>query len=108
MKIYQFYYIVLIAFCVTVVSCKKDNFEEPTSLLKGRIVYQGEAIGVERDQVPFELYQYGFGKVGPIASSFAPMAVSQPFFLTGNINLLFQTGRVHLCGNKLRLELLTH
>ncbi|MEJ7676967.1 MAG: DUF3823 domain-containing protein [Segetibacter sp.] len=71
MKI-QFHYIVLIALCAVAASCKKDNYEEPSSTLKGRIVYQGEAIGVERDQVPYELYQYGFGKVGAHWSFFCP------------------------------------
>jgi len=93
MKIYQFYYIVLIAFCVTVVSCKKDNFEEPTSILKGRIVYQGEAIGVERDQVPFELYQYGFGKVGPIASSFAPDGSFSALLFDGEYKFIIPNGQ---------------
>lgn len=59
-------YIVVLLFCASVVSCKKDNYDPPSSLLSGRIVYKGEAINVEHDRVPFEMYEYGFGKVGPI------------------------------------------
>jgi hypothetical protein len=93
MKIHQYYYIGLIAFCVTVGSCKKDNFEEPTSSLKGRIVYQGEAIGVERDQVPFELYQYGFGKVGPIGASFAPDGSFSALLFDGDYKFIIPNGQ---------------
>lgn len=59
-------YIVTVLCCASIISCKKDNYDPPSSLLTGRIVYKGEAINVEHDRVPFELYQYGFGKVGPI------------------------------------------
>jgi hypothetical protein len=69
MKI-AFYYILLLAFIVTAASCKKDNYDAPGSKLEGRIVYQGEPINVEYNQVPFELYQYGFGAVGPIGGTF--------------------------------------
>jgi hypothetical protein len=71
MKMIKLQYIALIAFCGVAVSCKKDNYSAPGSTLSGRIVYKGEAIGVEQYQVPYELYQFGFGKVGPIGSSFA-------------------------------------
>lgn len=60
------YTIMLAALCVGMASCKKDNFDEPASKLTGRLVYKGEAIGLERNQVPYEIYQYGFGKVGRI------------------------------------------
>jgi hypothetical protein len=62
-------------------SCKKDNYEEPTSALTGRIVYQGVPILVEYDRVPYELYQFGFGKVGPVGS------FTQPPNPNPNINL---------------------
>lgn len=58
--------IAFVGFCL--VSCKKDNYDAPSSSLKGRIVYKGEPIEVEYDRVPYELYQYGFGKVAPVGS----------------------------------------
>jgi hypothetical protein len=67
MKI-RLHYIIIIACCAGVISCKKDNYSAPSSALSGHIVYKGEAIGVEYNQVPLELYQYGFGKVGKIGS----------------------------------------
>lgn len=50
-------------------SCKKDNFDPPQSRLHGKLVYQGESIQVEYNQVPFQLYQFGFGKVGPVSNT---------------------------------------
>lgn len=32
-------------------------------------MYKGDSINVERNQVPYQLYQYGFGKVGQIGSN---------------------------------------
>lgn len=92
MKI-QFHYIVLIALFASVVSCKKDNYEEPSSTLRGRIVYQGDSIGVERDQVPYELYQYGFGKVGPIAASFAQDGSFSALLFDGDYKFIIPNGQ---------------
>lgn len=41
-------------------SCEKDNFEAPKSKLTGRIVYNGEAIGLRSDGVQLELWQHGY------------------------------------------------
>lgn len=37
-----------------------DNFEEPTSVLTGQVVYQGEPVGVRSGGVELELWQPGF------------------------------------------------
>ncbi|MBA4140451.1 MAG: DUF3823 domain-containing protein [Segetibacter sp.] len=63
---FKTHYIMLLALTTAVISCKKDNYAEPTSNLKGHLVYKGEAIQVEYNQVPFEIYQPGFGKTGPL------------------------------------------
>lgn len=68
---FNFQYIILIVFTGMFFSCKKDNFSAPSATLSGSLVYQGQPIGVERNQVPYELYQFGFGKVGPIGQTFA-------------------------------------
>ncbi len=51
-------------------SCKKDNYDPPKSTLTGKLVYKGEAIGVEYDRVPVQLYEYGFGALGSINGTF--------------------------------------
>lgn len=53
------FYITLLS-ALTFLSCKKDNFEPPKSTLSGRVVYQGQALGVRSDGVQLELWQRGF------------------------------------------------
>ena len=48
--------LLLIAFS----SCEKDNFKEPGSILSGRVIYQGQPIGVRSMGVQFELWQSGY------------------------------------------------
>jgi hypothetical protein len=94
MKI-RFQYIVLIstALCTAVMSCKKDNYAAPSSTLNGRLVYKGDSIGVERDQVPYELYQSGFGKVGAIGSSFAQNGTYSQLLFDGVYKLIIPNGQ---------------
>ena len=92
MKI-KFRYIVLIAFCASIVSCKKDNYSPPSSVLSGRLVYNGDSIGVERNQVPFELYQFGFGRVGAIANTFAENGTYSALLFDGDYKLIIPNGQ---------------
>ena len=64
-----FKYIVIPALFLSVYSCKKDNRSAPGTFLTGAIMYKGDSINVERNQVPYQLYQYGFGKVGQIGNN---------------------------------------
>lgn len=82
MKI-KFHHIVL-ALLLATVGCKKDNYDAPSLKLTGRLVYKGEAIGVESNQVPYELYQPGFGKVGAIAQTFAQDGTYSSLLFKGN------------------------
>ncbi len=79
---------------IIVVSCtKKDNYDPPSSLLKGRLVYNGEAIQVEYDRVPFELYQFGFGKVGAINSAIAPEGTYSHLLFDGEYKFVIRPGQ---------------
>lgn len=62
-------YIVIPALFLSFYSCKKDNRAAPATFLTGAIMYKGDSINVERNQVPYRLYQYGFGKVGQIGNN---------------------------------------
>ncbi|SDF69968.1 DUF3823 domain-containing protein [Chitinophaga filiformis] len=46
--------------CILVIGCKKDNYEKPTSILSGKVIYNKEAIGVRSNGVQLELWQHGF------------------------------------------------
>jgi hypothetical protein len=41
-------------------ACKKDNYEKPSSILSGTVVYNKEALGVRSNGVQLELWQHGF------------------------------------------------
>lgn len=56
---------------VLFLSCKKDNYDAPSATLSGALLYVKDTVFVEYDRVPYQLFQYGFGKVGPIGSAFA-------------------------------------
>lgn len=88
-----FQYIVFFALCGTLFSCEKDNYKAPSSTLNGKLVYQGEPIGVERNQVPFQLYQYGFGLVGPIGSSFAQDGSYSAVLFDGDYKFIIPNGQ---------------
>lgn len=45
---------------IVAISCNYDNFEEPKSNLSGRIVYQGETVGLRSQGVQLELWQHGY------------------------------------------------
>lgn len=53
---------------VLVTSCGIDNFDQPTSVLSGRIVYEGNALQLRGtgEAVQLQLYQDGYDKHDPI------------------------------------------
>ncbi|MBK5722710.1 DUF3823 domain-containing protein [Dysgonomonas sp. Marseille-P4677] len=63
-----------IIYLLLLVSCGKDNYEEPESELIGKITYNGQSIGLRGsgEKVQMQLYQDGFALRKPI-----PVYVSQ-------------------------------
>jgi hypothetical protein len=90
MKLHIFYITIVIA---TALSCKKDNYDAPGSRLSGHVVYKGEPIEVEYNQVGFELYQYGFGKTGPISAVFAPDGSYSMLLFNGDYKFIIPNGQ---------------
>src|SRR5690625_2735036 len=51
----------LIVFTLTILTgCEYDNYDEPKSELKGKIVYQDNPVGLRSNEVEIELWQDGF------------------------------------------------
>lgn len=50
----------LLALFLLTAGCEKDNYEPPASTLTGRVVYQGEPMGVRSNGVQLELWQPGY------------------------------------------------
>jgi hypothetical protein len=82
MKI-RFHHIIL-GLLLAATGCKKDNYDAPSSKLTGRLTYKGQAINVEYNQVPFELYQPGFGKNAPIRGTFQQDGSYSTLLFNGN------------------------
>lgn len=57
---------VFAAFLLTLSACEYDNYEPPTSELTGRLVYQGEQVGVRHDIDVIQLYEPGWDNFAPI------------------------------------------
>jgi len=47
-------------------SCKKDNYEAPKSTLSGRVVFQGQSVGVRSNGVQLQIWQHGYAFFTPI------------------------------------------
>lgn len=90
---HKFQYIALVVFCLSVFSCKKDNYEEPKSKLFGKFHYKGDPIHVQHDQVPFELYEFGFGKVAPIVGTITQEGTYSHILFDGNYKLMVRQGQ---------------
>ncbi len=90
---FKIHYIILLAMAIGVLSCKKDNYEAPASTLNGRILYNGEEIGLEYNQVPLELYQPGFGKSGAITTTFGQDGSFSTLLFDGQYKLIIPNGQ---------------
>jgi len=56
----RYCYLVLLMLSFVFTSCEYDNYDEPSAMLQGNIVYQGEAINLADNQVSFELWEPGW------------------------------------------------
>jgi hypothetical protein len=92
MKI-SLYYLLLPVIIMSGNACKKDNYDAPNARLNGRLVYKGDPVEVEYNQVPFELYQFGFGKTGPIGNSFAPDGTYSTLLFNGEYKFIIPNGQ---------------
>lgn len=86
-------YIVLLALGTALMACEKDNYEPPSALLSGRLLYQGEPIYVEYDRVSYDLYQDGFGKTGPLGSTFTSEGEFSQLLFDGDYKMVIPGGQ---------------
>ena len=59
-------FFIIICCLVAVSSCGYDNFDEPKSMLTGKVVYNGEPVGVRSGSSEFALFQDGYALHGSI------------------------------------------
>jgi len=89
-----FKYLFVVAITATIFSCKKDNYSPPSSTLTGNLLYQSDTIYVERNAVHYQIYQYGFGRVGPISTNetFAQDGSYSALLFNGDYKLIIPNG----------------
>jgi Protein of unknown function (DUF3823) N-terminal domain/Domain of unknown function (DUF3823_C) len=89
-----FKYFSILVFAAAVFSCKKDNYDPPSLTLNGALLYQGDTIYVEKNAVHFQIYQYGFGRVGPVSTdeTFAQNGVYSAALFDGDYKLIVPNG----------------
>jgi len=87
------YIILIFLIIVALYSCKKDNYAPPESQLSGALLYNGDTIYVEYDRVPFQLYQYGFGKTGAINGTFAQNGTLNTLLFNGDYKFIIPSGQ---------------
>jgi hypothetical protein len=75
---------------VLLVGCRKDNYDEPSSLLTGRLIHNGEVVYVEYDRVSYELFQYGFGSVAPITGTFTEQGTYSQLLFDGEYKFIMR------------------
>src|SRR5215217_3948136 len=92
MKI-NFQLMTLLATVILFSSCEKDNYTAPKSILSGKIVYNGEPIGVEYNQVRLQLWQPGFGKLAAIDAQVDQAGSYSALLFDGNYKMVFPQGR---------------
>lgn len=82
-KIFGYIILTLAAF-----SCKKDNYEAPSSTLSGHLTYQGVPVNVSSKDVSFELWEPGWGKNGAINVAINQDGSYSALLFDGNYKLI--------------------
>lgn len=83
----------IIALSTLLFSCKKDNYDPPASMLSGALLYVKDTVFVEYERVSYELFQYGFGKVAPIGSSFTQDGTYSALLFDGDYKFTIPNGQ---------------
>jgi hypothetical protein len=86
----------LYSFCLFLIvlfsACEKDNLQQPESVLSGRVVYQGQPIGVRSDRVQFEIWQSGYAFFTKIPLNIAQDGSFKAALFDGNYKIVRLVG----------------
>lgn len=83
----------LAAVAFVVASCAKDNYDMPDQSLTGRIVYNGEPINVEYNQVRIQLWESGWQLKTPIDMAIAPDGTFSAVLFKGDYKMVIPAGQ---------------
>jgi hypothetical protein len=82
----------ILTFFIFLVGCKFDNFDPPKSTLSGKVVYNGNAVGVRSGATQLELWQYGFKLRSKIPVNIAEDGSYTALLFDGNYKLVRLAG----------------
>lgn len=85
-------------------SCKNDNYAPPKSQFTGALTYKGDTIQVASEQVTFELWQSGFGKMTPIKVNVDQDGVFSALLFDGDYKLDFPSGQGPFMANHINTK----
>jgi len=84
----------LIVLLVTLNACsKKDNYSPPNSQITGALMYKSDSIYLEYNRVPYQFYQYGYGKLGPIEQTFTQSGTISSLLFNGDYKFIVPNGQ---------------
>ena len=87
------YYAIWAVVSLFFTACDYDNYDEPKSNLTGRIVYQGEPIGVSYNDVYFQLWEPGWQTKAPINVNVDQDGTYSAVLFDANYKLVFPGGQ---------------
>lgn len=93
MKIKLQYIICFLAGMTLLASCKYDNYSPPSSKLTGAILYKNDSINVSYNNVTFQLWQTGFGKLTPVNVTVDQNGSYSALLFNGDYKLVFPAGQ---------------
>jgi hypothetical protein len=82
----------ILTFFLFLAGCTFDNFTPPQSTLTGKVVYNGNAVGVRSGATQLELWQYGYKLRSKIAVQIAQDGTYTSLLFDGNYKLVRLAG----------------
>lgn len=100
-RIFNYWFHLMILSVCFLLSCQKDNYPVPNSKLQGAILYKGDTIHVAANQVNFQLWQSGYGKLTPITVNVNQDGIFSALLFNGDYLLNFPKGRGPFISDKI-------
>ncbi|WP_256002270.1 DUF3823 domain-containing protein [Pedobacter deserti] len=85
-------YYLFVVFAAAISGCELDNYEPPQSPLTGRIVFEGNAVGIRQGISVLQLFQPGFQTVTPINVNVKQDGTFASMLFDGNYKLVRISG----------------
>lgn len=93
MKIISYFSFILVMVAAAGACSKKDNYSPPSAEFTGALMYKGDSVYLEYNRVPYQFYQYGFGKLGPIEQTFTQSGTISSLLFNGDYKFIVPNGQ---------------